>query len=205
MPARVEGPAAQMLDAIAPHAAFPLGPVLRYRALFGPLVNARLANDPSSNALIRTTTAVTMLEAGVKENVLPPSASAIVNFRLVPGDTVQGVLDHVREVAGGEITIETIRGDEASKVADAGSPSYAILSRSIEAVFPGVLVAPGLVLGGTDTKHYGEVAEQAYRFAPMRARPEDLARAHGTNERLAVANYGEMIRFYATVIREAAL
>ena len=203
MPARVEGPAAQMLDAIAPHAAFPLGPVLRYRALFGPLVTSQLADDPSSNALIRTTTAVTMLEAGVKENVLPPSASAIVNFRLVPGDTVQGVLDHVGEVAGPEITIETIRGDEASKVADASSPSFAILRRSIEAVFPGALVVPGLVLGGTDTKHYGEIAEQAYRFAPMRARPEDLARAHGTNERLAVANYGEMIRFYATVIREA--
>jgi carboxypeptidase PM20D1 len=144
-----------------------------------------------------------MLEAGVKENVLPPSASAIVNFRLVPGDTVQDVLDHVAAVAGPGITIDTIRGDEASKVADAGSPSFAVVRRSIEAVFPGTLVAPGLVLGGTDTKHYGEVAEQAYRFAPMRARPEDLARAHGTNERVAVANYAEMIRFYATLVREA--
>ena len=203
MPARVEGPAAQMLDAIAPHASFPLGFVLGNRALFGPLVTSRLAGDPSSNALIRTTTAVTMLEAGVKENVLPPSASAIVNFRLVPGDRVQDVLDHVAGVAGPEITIDTIRGDEASKVADAGSPSFAVVRRSIEAVFPGVLVAPGLVLGGTDTKHYGEVAEQAYRFAPVRARSEDLARAHGTNERIAVANYAEMIRFYATLVREA--
>jgi carboxypeptidase PM20D1 len=203
MPARVEGPAAQMLDAIAPHAAFPLGFVLGNRALFGPLVTSRLADDPSSNALIRTTTAVTMLEAGVKENVLPPSASAIVNLRLVPGDTVQAVLDHVGAVVGPEITVETIRGDEASRVADASSPSFAILRRSIEAIFPGVLVAPGLVLGGTDTKHYGEIAEQAYRFAPMRARSEDLARAHGTNERIAVANYGEMIRFYATLVREA--
>jgi carboxypeptidase PM20D1 len=139
----------------------------------------------------------------VKENVLPPTASAIVNFRLVPGDTVQGVVDHVREVVGPEITIETVRGDEASKVADAGSPSFALLRRSIESVFPGVLVAPSLVLGGTDTKHYGEIAEQAYRFMPLRVRPEDLPRAHGTNERIALSNYAEMIRFYATLIRES--
>jgi carboxypeptidase PM20D1 len=203
MPARVDGPAAQMLDAIAPHASFPLGFVLGNRALFGPLVTSRLAADPSSNALIRTTTAVTMLEAGVKENVLPPTASAIVNFRLVPGDTVRQVEEHVRSVVGPEIAIETIRGDEASKVADAGSPSFAVVRRSIEAVFPDALVVPGLVLGGTDTKHYGQVAEQAYRFAPMRARPEDVPRAHGTNERIAVANYAEMIRFYATLLREA--
>lgn len=203
LPARVDGPAAQMLDTIAPHASFPIGLVLRYRSLLGPLLVSQLARDPSSNALIRTTTAVTMLEAGVKENVLPPTASAIVNFRLVPGDTVQGVLDHVREVVGPEITIETIRGDEASKVADPGSPSFALIRRSIEAVFPGVLVAPGLVLGGTDTKHYGEIAEQAYRFAPMRAGPEDVPRAHGKNERIGIENYGEMIRFYETLLREA--
>jgi carboxypeptidase PM20D1 len=203
LPARVEGPAAQMLDAAAPQASFPIGFALRHRSLLGPLLESRLARDPSSNALIRTTTAVTMLEAGVKENVLPPTASAIVNFRLVPGDTVQGVVDHVRGVVGPEITIETLRGDEASKVADSGSPSFALVRRSIESVFPGVLVAPSLVLGGTDSKHYGEIAEQAYRFMPLRVRPEDVPRAHGTNERIALANYAEMIRFYATVLREA--
>jgi carboxypeptidase PM20D1 len=203
LPARVDGPAAQMLDAVAPHASFPIGPVLRYRRLLGPLLVSRLGRDPSSNALIRTTTAVTMLEAGVKENVLPPTASAIANFRLIPGDTVQGVVDHVAEAVGPEITIETIRGDEASKVADPRSPSFALIRRSIEAVFPDALVAPGLVLGGTDTKHYGEVAEQAYRFMPMRAGPEDVPRAHGKNERIGIVNYGEMIRFYATLLREA--
>ena len=68
---------------------------------------------------------------------------------------------------------------EPSATSDPDSESYRILARTIREVFPGAAVAPALVLGGTDSKHYGEVAEQSFRFVPLRLAPEDLKRIHG--------------------------
>jgi carboxypeptidase PM20D1 len=48
------------------------------------------------------------------------------------------------------------------------------------------------------------LADNVYRFSPVRARPEDLARFHGTDERISIANYGQMIAFYRTLIDHAA-
>ena len=84
------------------------------------------------------------------------------------------------------------------------SDGYGLISRTVQELFPGVVVAPGLMIGGTDSRHMAGVAENVYRFSPVRARAEDLSRFHGTDERISVENYVEMIRFYETLIRHAA-
>ena len=71
--------------------------MLAWPGLFGPLIRAQLEQDPSTNAMVRTTTAVTMIDGGVKANVLPREASARVNFRLLPGDESAEVIEYVRE------------------------------------------------------------------------------------------------------------
>ena len=71
-------------------------------------------------------------------------------------------------------------------------------------LFPGTLVAPGLMIAATDSRHFQDVSEHIYRFSPVRARPEDLPRFHGTNERIAVANLAELIRFYHRLLTQAA-
>ena len=76
-----------------------------------------------------------------------------------------------------------------------------MLEKTIKQVFPGSLVAPTLVVGGTDSRYMAPIADAVYRFQPVRATPSDLARYHGTDERISVANYAEMIRFYAQCIR----
>jgi carboxypeptidase PM20D1 len=179
--------------------------VVENRWLFGPILEARLSGNPATNAMIRTTTAVTMVAGGVKPNVLPDTATATVNFRLLPGDTGEDVLAHVREaVEDDHVTFELVSASEASPVADPESASFELLRASLAEVMPDVIAAPYLSFVGTDTKHYVDLAENSYRFNALRAGPDDLKRAHGVNERVAVANYAECISFNDAVIRRAA-
>lgn len=175
--------------------------------LFRPLVEWQLAASPVTDALIRTTTAPTMLEGSVKENVLPARVRAVVNFRIRPGDSVAGVLAHVRRT----VSDERVRAaplsttlSEPSPESSVGSPAFQTLARTIREVFPDALVAPSLVVGATDSRHYARLAPEAvYRFIPVRMRAEDRRRVHGTDERVAVAGYEDAVRFYARLIRNA--
>lgn len=68
-------------------------------------------------------------------------------------------------------------------------------------IFPGTGVAPGLVIGGTDSKHYTRISGNCYRFAPFLLGPEDTLRIHGTNERVLINGYLDAIRYYIQLIK----
>jgi len=205
LPARIDGVAAQMFDALAPQLPFERRLAIRNRGWLAPLLEWALARDPATNALIRTTTAVTMVRGGVKENVLPQSATATVNFRLLPGDSVDEVIAHVREVLGDDaIEIAKRTADEASDVAPTDGAQFAALKGALAEVDPSLPVAPALVLGGTDTKWYGRLSDASYRFVPFHFDSSDLRRAHGTDERLSLDNLRWGVRFYGALIRHAA-
>lgn len=204
-PPRLDGVVARTLDAVAPHLPWTAQLALRAPWLLGPLVTGRLEAHPGTNALLRTTTAVTMARAGVKENVLPRVAQATVNFRLMPGDEGAAVRRRVAELLEGlPVEIETLRVTEASGVASTRSPAWRLIREAVARVAPEAIVAPGLVAGGTDSKHYARVAENSYRFMPYRLGPKDLERIHGVDERIAVANYHELVRFYRSVLQGSA-
>jgi len=138
------------------------------------------------------------VEGGVKENVLPPEARAVVNFRIHPRDTADGVIEHVRAaVDDPDVEIEPLPGiREASKVSNIEGDGYQLITRVIGESFPGVIAAPYLVVGGTDSRHYLPITDNVFRFIPIRMAPEDMARFHGTNERVSVENMGEAVAFY---------
>jgi carboxypeptidase PM20D1 len=202
MPADLNAATGRTLDFLAPEMPFGQRLVFANLWLFGPLVERQMATMPRTNAAIRTTTAPTMFNAGVKENILPASARAVVNFRILPGNTVQGVVEHVRRTIDDPAIEVSVLGtpDEPSPVSDPDDPAFTRLARAIRATFPGTVVSPFLSLGATDARHYAIVSPNVYRFAPYRLRAEDLPRLHGTNERIAIKDYGEMIRFYITLL-----
>ena len=206
MPAAIGGVADDMFDAVVPEMHGFNRVVLSNRWLFGPLILAQLEREPSTNAMLRTTTAITVIGGGNKENVLPGEAEALVNFRLIPGDTAAAVVEHVRHVIDNEqVVVEVATGaTEPSAVASHDSAAYHMLSRTIRELSPDVVVAPGLMIGATDSRHMAAVADNIYRFSPVRARAEDLTRFHGTDERISVANYADLIRFYRALIRNGA-
>jgi len=206
MPAKISDPVAQMFDYIGPEMNFLMRLIFANQWLFGGMIKAKLASSPITNATVRTVTSPTVFQAGVKENVLPQEARAIVNFRLLPGDSIAEVMAHIHHTTDdSRIDIVSLKSSatEASFVSDTGSPSFALLLETIRQVFPDVLVAPGLMMGGSDSKHYANLSHNIYRFVPFRIGPEDIAMAHGTNERIAVTNYTEIINFYIQLIRNS--
>ncbi len=205
LPAVIGGPTAAMLDYLSSEVDFGFRLLLANRWLFGPLLIARMEATPSTNALVRTTTAPTIFNAGVKDNVLPSAARAVVNFRILPGGTVETVLEHIdAAIDDPGVKVRTLFAFGPSPVAATTSPAFEALHKSIRQVMPDVVVAPTLVVAATDSRHFRSIADNVYRFVPMRLEPEDLKRIHGLNERIAIANYVEIIRFYVQLIRNAA-
>jgi carboxypeptidase PM20D1 len=205
MPASISGPVEAMLDYLTPELSFLPRLLVANRWLFGPVLVRGLASSPAANAMLRTTTAATIFQAGVKDNVLPAEARAVVNFRIRPGDSAESVLAHVRgTIDDPTIEVSVIEANEAPPVADTEGAGFALLHRSIREVFPDAIVLPMLTLGATDSRHLQGVARDCYRFVPMRVTPADLQRIHGTDERIAVEDYADMIRFYLRFLENAA-
>jgi len=206
LPAGLDGPAGEMFARLGPEMTMPMRIVFANRWLFAPIVLGQLTGKPSTNATVRTTTAATMFEGSEQDNVLPQRARAVVNFRIHPRDSVATVLEHVETVIDDPLVEVRRYGDAASEpspVSRVDGPGYAAIERSIRAAFPEVIVAPSLLVGASDSRHYTEVARDVYRFNPAWLGPDDTARIHGTNERIGVENVGRAVRFYTAVLREA--
>jgi len=205
MPASMDGLTRQTFESLAPQMTLLQRVVLSNLWLFAPLVERQLEQTASTNATLRTTTALTIVQAGNAENVLPGRATAIVNFRLLPGDSIEQVLAHVGQVvANPSISVQAMPGaSEASRVAAIEAPGYRLIQTTLRQLAPDVVVAPGLMLGGTDSRHFEALSDNIYKFSPVRAGPQDLPRFHGTNERISIANYVEMIQFYCQLLRGA--
>lgn len=174
--------------------------------LFEGMIDQQMSGIAAGNAMIRTTTAPTMLAGSAKENVLAQRASAMVNFRIHPNDTEEDIMQHVRDVTAGIEGIEIkvgqqgIRGLGASPVSPTDNRAYAVLASVAEATAGGAPAAPGLVLGATDARYASAITPNVYRFAPAIMSPEDLTGFHGTNERLSVENMGRLATGYAQII-----
>ena len=206
MPLAIRGVAGEMFTTLAPEMSGMNRVFLSNLWLFKPLVERQLAKGASTNATLRTTTALTMVNAGNADNVLPGRANAVVNFRLLPGDSSDHVVAHVNAaVANPAVKVEKLAGfSEASKVSPTTAPGFQLIAKTLRQLHPDVVVAPGLMIAATDSRHFDAVADTVYKFSPVRARPEDLKRFHGTNERISTANYVELIQFYHQLLGNAA-
>jgi len=206
MPGGIQGAAAELFATVAPELPFGQRLAMSNLWLLKPVVENMLGKGASTNAMMRTTTALTIVNAGNKENVLPGKAEAVVNFRILPGDTSESVIAHVkRAIADPRIEVQPISAAaEASSVSSSTAEAYRLIERTVREVFPDSLVAPGLVLAGTDSRHFESIAEQTYRFMPIRFKSEDLTRVHGTDERISIDQLADMVRFYHRLLEQSA-
>lgn len=206
MPGGIQGAAAAMFAAVAPELPFGQRLAMSNLWLFRPVVEGLLGQGGATNAMLRTTSAMTILNAGNKENVLPGRADAVVNFRILPGDTAESVAAHVKRViAEPRIEVQSIGATfNPSKLSSPDSDAYRLVERTVREVFPDAMVAPGLMLAASDARHFDAIAEHSYRFMPIRFKPADLAGVHGTDERIAVDQLADMVRFYHRLLTQAA-
>jgi len=181
--------------------------VLRNLWCFGPLVERALLSSQTIGPMLRTTTAATIFQGGVKDNVLPNKARAVVNFRIFPGDSIASVVEHVRSVVDDEQIVLTPseKQREPSDVTSTDGEAWALLSGTVRQVYREAVAAPYLIAGGTDSRHFREISDGVFGFMPVRAEIADVKRAHGNDERLSVDSYLEGIGFYAQLIRNAGI
>jgi len=202
LPGGIEGLSASALDAIGPY--MPLGQRVLFanRWLFGPLLEHELGKVPFTNALLRTTTAPTMLSGSPKSNVLPIEAVATVNFRIHPRDTIESVVAHVRDAVGqDDVELRVGAGREASEVSDHRSEGFGLIGQATRAEFGTAVVAPGLMVAASDTRHYGQIADNSFRFNPMIVTQAEIAGFHGTNERISTEGLLKGVRTYVRLLR----
>jgi len=204
-PVRMTDSLAAFLKAAAREAPFPLSAILSQPRLFSRLIAASMAGNPRAIAMFRSTMAFTMLEGSPKENVLPDAATANINLRIIPGETIASCLERVARIAG-RFGVEARvkdwgQANEALPESSAASPAWRRIAALLEKAVPGAAVLPYLVTVGTDTRHYLGVCDSIYRVTPALLDSGELSRMHSSDERVSVENLGRCIVFYRGLMK----
>lgn len=205
LPARLDGVMGRTLAYVAPEMGWPMRLALANQWLTGPALTWALSQEPATEAAIRTVQVPTRLDAGVKDNVIPSSARATINYRILPSQSVDEVLRHLRSTIDDlPVRIETGQTSAPTPVSSIDGRPFRVLQRTIrEVTSDSVVVAPYLVPGATDSRYYADATDHVYRFLPYTLSPADRGLIHGTNERIAVDDYRTMVRFYVQLLRNA--
>jgi len=203
-PGNLAGPASWMFEYLGPEMSPLYKTIFANMWLLGPVIESQLAASPATDATLRTTIAPTMLMGSDRENVLPTRASAVVNFRLLPGDTIESVTNRVIKIIDDPRVKVSQYGqgaNEASPVSSTDTWVFKTYSQTIHEIFPEAVIAPALANSASDVTRYIGLSPNVLRFLPQRLTSEDLAMIHGVNERISIDNYSEMIDFYIQLIK----
>jgi len=168
--------------------------------LFRPMIVSIYEESGAGNAMLRTTIAPTILDAGVKDNVIPTIAKATINFRLLPGDSSEAVIARVKKIINDErIVIDKHRDfvSEPSAVTSTEGYAFSKVDEVIKRTLPGVISSPFLMIGGTDSRYFNEVSTGIIKFSPM----ADPIGFHGINERISLDSYRTAIWFYEQLMK----
>ncbi|XP_034552591.1 N-fatty-acyl-amino acid synthase/hydrolase PM20D1.2-like [Notolabrus celidotus] len=198
------GPERETFEHLAHKFKLPMKFIMSNFWLFAPLLGRVLERKPDTNAFVRTTTAVTIFNSGVKVNVIPSLAEAYVNLRIHSSQTLKEVLDLIQSTVGDErVKMELVDGFDPLPVSSSDEKSFGfqIIKKTVLDMFPTVTVAPGICVGNTDSRHFKDLTNDIYRFAPIWFKPGDPQRFHGINERISKKNYEEFVVFYFHLIQ----
>ena len=203
-PMKFQGPGADMLKSIAPHASLAVKIFAANTWLFAPLLVKVTAKTPAGAAMLHTTIAPTMLKGSPKENVLPQDATAWINYRIAPGDSSAKVMARAKDAVGKlPVQLSWTKTDEPSPISSTTSDAWKTLA-GLAADESKAPVVPGLVTAGTDSRYLGGVASDVYRFQPLVLKVDETKIIHGTDEHISLDNVGRMVRFYQRLVETAA-
>ncbi|NYE09088.1 carboxypeptidase PM20D1 [Bacillus niacini] len=199
----LRGPGEDLFEYVAPEMSFPMRYVFANKVIFEPIIEQILLQQPATAALIRTTIAPTIFQAGEQYNALPEKATAIINHRLMPGDSLEDVKSFIEDTIEDDAINVTVTGSEASKVSSTNGWEFKSIQQAARNVYKDAIIAPYLMFAGSDAKHYDSISKNTYRFLPVQITSQDLNRMHGTNEHISKDNFINAIKFYAEIIKES--
>ncbi len=201
VPGGLDGISESMYLDIAKHMGFSQRMMFANLWLFKPLIENVLSGMTTGNAMLRTTIAPTMLSGSVKDNVLPTMATAKINFRLHPRDTVDSVMAWAKQsINDDRVELKVVNGFEPSAIANVNNPGFEKLAKLTKKVYGDVITTPGLTIAATDSHYYSTITD-SYRFNPMTITQQDLAGFHGINERISKKNMVSAVQFYTEMMQ----
>ncbi len=169
LPARAPAPTLELLRRLGPQLPAPLRPVMARADRLAPVLTRVLrAAGAEAAAMVRTTAAVTTLSGSPALNVIASSARAGVNLRVMVGDTVDGVLAHVRRTVGDGVRVEVVERNEPSPVSPWDDDAFRLLERITGEVFPEAVPTPYVMMAATDARFFTAICARVYRFTPFR-------------------------------------
>lgn len=170
--------------------------------LFEGVTKNILAATPEGNAMLRTTIVPTILESGVRENVIPTNAKAIVNSRILTGETTKDVQAFMENMINDTRVKIKITGDfntEPSPATDIHSPAFQRVEQTITELADEVIPVPYIMIGATDSRSYRAISNGVVNFAPL----IDSKGYHGIDERLPIKDLQRSINFMTRIITKS--
>lgn len=200
---RISMPAALMFDTLSRHSSFLYKLIFSNLWCFKPVLNMICkASGGEMNALVRTTTAFTMMEGSPARNVLPSEANMVSNMRLNPGDTPKSALEYLKKVVKDDsVNIIEIESNEASRISTTDCEGWQKVASAVASTWKGCVVTPYLMVQCSDSRHYGRISDKVYRFSAMDLTKEDRATIHGNNERIRLEVIGRAAEFYLRLLK----
>lgn len=191
------------IQALLPRLPLPVRLVFGSLWLTGGLLKSLFSREPAINAMLRNTIAPTILQSGYKSNVLPEKASAVLNCRLLPGQAVDQLLDHIRTVINDpRITVTCLDTSAPSKrPGSIQTPWYQDLQARIAEVYGSLPICPILMVGASDARHYQDICACVYRFQPISFQKPQDDRTHGVDERIELSQLPVMVEFNARLMQ----
>ncbi|MEO5997878.1 MAG: peptidase dimerization domain-containing protein [Chitinophagaceae bacterium] len=166
--------------------------------LFENVIIKEYEKTSTGNALMRATLVPTILRAGIKDNIVPSAATAIINIRLFSGDSAGLVAEKVKNIINDlRVKVSMVDKFEASATTPVNSDAFKRVEISARKTFPNTIIAPFLLIAGTDSHHFQQLAKHIIRFTPA----IDPQNFHGVNERVSLRSYQLSLWFYEQLLR----
>ncbi len=190
-----------LFNEIGKNTTYPVRCVMSNLPVLKPLITKICSEIPPVASMMRTTTAVTMANGSPAPNVLPQKATVNVNFRIMPGQTIEDVEKHIRKIVGPKAEIKMVSGKNPSKISPTDSRAFNAIREICKEMDPKAIVAPYLVMGGTDARQYEDVCDNIYRYSPFLMDTALLLTCHGTNERIPLTSLKDGVVFFKKYIK----
>ncbi|NLR90122.1 M20 family peptidase [Flammeovirga agarivorans] len=204
-PSYISKPLNDFIDYVGPEMPLGFRTVFANATLLEPVLMAVYEKAPSSNALVRTTVAPTIIEAGEKNNVLPTYARAVLNIRILPEESVNSVHEDLKEVIDDErVKIKILEKSEPASISNPDHPTYVMLDKSIKQVFGDIVISPYIMIAASDSRYFSKVSDHIYRFCPFKLNKQNIKSFHGINEKIGVEEFKDCVRFYHQLIKNGA-
>ena len=196
-------PAARMFDTLARHSSFVYKLIFSNLWCFKPVLDMICKGSGGEmNALVRTTTAFTMMEGSSARNVIPTEASLVSNMRLNPCDSVAGAVEYLNKVVADEsVKITTLDAFEPSRISTTDCEGWQTLASAVASTWRGCVVTPYLMVQCSDSRHYGRISDKVFRFSAMDLTKEERTTIHGNNERIRVECLAKASEFYVRLLK----